>query len=69
MYIVTAIKDKYDDIGLEIVGIFDDSDKAYEAKEMVENWMKENEFEDYEVFVNNAFDLNQIRWYEIEKQL
>ncbi len=69
MFIVTAIKDKYDDVGLEIVGVFNDSDKAYKAKEMVENWMQENEFEDYEVFINNAYDMNQIRWYGIEEQL
>lgn len=38
-------------------------------EDMVEKWMAENEYDDYEVFVNNAFDMNQIRWYEMEEQL
>lgn len=40
MYMVTAIKDIYDANGVEVVGIFNDAEKAYKAKLKVEEWME-----------------------------
>ena len=68
MYMVTAIKDTCEANGVEVAGIFDTEEKAYEAKQKVEAWMEENEYEDYEVFVN-PMDVNRIEWYEVEEDI
>lgn len=72
MYIVTAnrdiTRDVYETNGVEVAGIFDDAEKAYEAKLKVEKWMEENECEDYEVYVT-PIKVNQLAWYEIEEDI
>ena len=42
MYMVTAIRDTYEANGVEVAGIFDTEEKAYEAKAKVVEWMEEN---------------------------
>ena len=68
MYIVTAIREIYDTTNVEVAGIFDTEEKAYEAKEKVVEWMEENEYEDYEVFVSPT-KVNHLAWYEIEEDI
>lgn len=68
MYMVTAICNIYETNGVEVAGVFDDAEKAYEAKLKVEKWMEENEYEDYEVFVSHVA-VNHIAWYEIEEDI
>ena len=53
--------------GIEIVGIFDNEDKAYSAKAEVETWMESNGYKDYEIFVS-PMDINHIAWHEINKK-
>ena len=67
--IVTAVRDKYGDQGVEIVGVFDSMEKATKAKTMVSAWMEENEYEDYEVFINSSYGLNDIRFYDIDETI
>lgn len=68
MYMVTAIRDTYEAYGVEVAGIFDTEEKAYEAKAKVVEWMEDNDYEDYEVFVS-PMDINRIEWYEIEENI
>lgn len=68
MYMVTAIRDTYETNGVEVAGIFDTEEKAYEAKAKVVEWMEENEYEDYEVFVS-PMSVNRIAWYEVEEDI
>ena len=68
MYMVTAIRDIYETNGVEVVGIFNTKEKAYEAKSKVVEWMEENEYEDYEVFVS-PMGVNHIKWYEVEEDI
>ena len=68
MYLVTAIRDIYESNGVEVVGIFDKEEKAYSAKDKVVAWMKENEYEDFKVFVNKMH-VNHIAYYEIEEDI
>lgn len=68
MYLVTAIRDIYESNGVEVVGIFDTEEKAYSAKAKVVEWMEENEYEDFEVFVNKM-QVNHIAYYEIEEDI
>lgn len=71
MYIVTVVKDIYEaeyNSGVEVAGVFDDVEKAYEAKVKVENWLKENEYEDWEIFISPVA-ANHISWYEIEEDI
>jgi hypothetical protein len=69
MYMVTAVRDIYDtEYGVEVAGIFDTEEKAFKAKAKVVEWMEENEYEDYEVFVS-PMDVNRIEWYEVEKNI
>lgn len=68
MYMVTAIRDTYEANGVEVAGIFDTEEKAYEAKAKVVEWMEENEYEDYEVFVS-LMSVNHITWYEVEEDI
>lgn len=68
MYMVTAIRDIHEANGVEVAGIFDTEEKAYEAKAKVVEWMEENKYEDYEVFVN-PIGVNHIGWYEVEEDI
>lgn len=68
MYMVTAIRDTYEANGVEVAGIFDTIEKAYKAKAKVEEWMEDNAYEDYEVFVS-PMDTNRIEWYEVEEDI
>lgn len=68
MYMVTAIRDIYEESGVEIAGVFDDVEKAYEVKLKVETWMKENEYECYGVFITPV-KVNHVAWYEIEEDV
>lgn len=69
MYIVTAIRDTYEiENGVEIVGVFNTEEKAFKAKAKVIDWMKKEEYEDYEVFVS-PISVNNIDWYEIEENI
>ena len=68
MYMVTAIRDIYETNGVEVAGIFDSEEKAYEAKSKIEAWMEKEEYEDYEVFVNPV-KVNHIAWYDIEADI
>lgn len=68
MYIVTAIRDTYETNNVEVAGIFDTAEKAYEAREKVVEWMEENEYKDYEVFVS-PITVNNIAWYEIDEDI
>ena len=68
MYMVTAIRDTYEANWVEVAGIFDTEEKAYEAKAKVVEWMEENEYEDYEVFVS-LMSVNHITWYEVEEDI
>ena len=61
MYLITAVKDVYDaECGVEIAGLFDTKEKAYEAKEKVETWLENEGFEDFEVFIAMA-EINMLR--------
>jgi hypothetical protein len=66
MYLVTAVRDIYEETGVEVAGVFDTEAKAYEAKARVEEWMKDNEWDDCEVFVSRV-EVNRLEWYEIEE--
>ena len=68
MYMVTAIRELSETYSVEVAGIFDTEDKAYEAKNKVESWMVNNGYEDYEVFVSPA-TVNRLAWYEIEEDI
>ena len=58
MYITIAFKDEFDSkCGIEIVGVFTHYTKAKVAKDKVEDWMIENGYDDYKVFIYKA-DLN-----------
>ena len=68
-YLVTAIRDIYSgETGVEVAGIFDTEEKAYDAKVKVENWMQDNEYVDYKIFVS-PIEANYLRWYEIEEYI
>lgn len=67
VYIVTAVKDVCRfDRGVEIVGIFDTSKKAFKAKEMVAKWLENKGYKDCAVFVSRK-RINNIAWYEIDE--
>lgn len=69
MYLVTAVKDIYEDNnGVEVAGIFDSEEKAQKAKKKVEDWLAEHEFEDSAVFALPC-DINKIKWYSIEENI
>lgn len=70
MYLVTTIKDRYDETntGVEIAGIFSTREKAYTAKENVEEWLKKEGLEDGIVMVTEC-PLDRLGWYEINKKL
>jgi hypothetical protein len=65
---VTAVRDIYEETGVEVAGIFDTEEKAYEAKARVEKWMKDNDWDDCAVFVNHM-ETNRIAWYEVEDDI
>ena len=69
MYLVTVVKDIYEEaIGVEIAGMFDTEKKAYEAKAKVVEWLDDEGYEDYKVFVT-LYEPNKLNWYEIEENL
>ena len=68
MYIVTAIREIDDTTNVEVAGIFDTSEKAYEAQRIVSDWMEQNEYNNYEVFVQPT-NVNHISWYDIKKDI
>lgn len=69
MYMVTAIRDVYDaECGVEVAGIFDTEEKALKAAAKVEEWMEEEECEDYEVFISLK-ETNHLEWYEINETI
>ena len=70
MYLVTVIKDRYDETntGVEIAGIFSTREKAYTARKIVEEWLKKEGFEDGIVMVTEC-TLDHLGWYEINKKL
>lgn len=65
MYVVMAIKD-LDDVVVETAGVYDTEEKAYKASVMVEEWMKENEYSNYEVFILDV-NVNFLVWYDLEE--
>ena len=65
MYVVIAIKDLDDGI-VEAAGVYDTLEKAHKAREMVEGWLRDNEFDNYDVFVLDA-NVNFLVWYDLEK--
>lgn len=70
MYLVTVIKDRYDETntGVEIAGTFSSEEKAYTARKIVEEWLKKEGFEDGIVMVTEC-TLDHLGWYEINKKL
>lgn len=69
MFLVTAVKDKYEEApSVEIAGVFTTEAKAYEAKSKVQEWMEANGFEDAEVFVT-PIEPDHLAWYDIEQQV
>jgi hypothetical protein len=65
MYIVIAIKELNDPV-VELAGIFDTQEKAFEACKMVEEWLEDDGFDNYDVFVLEAVK-NFLVWYDLEK--
>lgn len=70
MYLVTAIRDIYDDenTGVEVAGIFDTEEKAHIAKEVVTKWLENQSYEDFKVWVTSP-KTNRLAWYEIDKDI
>ena len=68
LYIVTAIRDTDETNNVEVAGVFDTPEKAFEAREKVVKWMEDNEYDNYEVFVNQT-KTNYLAWYEIEENI
>ena len=69
IYMVTVVKDVYDaNNGVEIAGIFDTEEKAWKAKARVIEWLENEEYEDYEVFVHEQ-EVNNLTWYEIDENI
>ena len=68
-YLVTAIKDIYEEtLGVEVAGVFDAEEKAYEAKAKVTEWLKAEGYEDFKVFVS-PYEMNRLMWYEIDERI
>ena len=67
-YLVTAIRDIDDTNNVEVAGVFDTIEQAYKAKDIISNWMENNELENFEVFVTPII-LNNLSWYEINKNI
>lgn len=68
MYLVTAIRDIDEATNVEVAGIFNTPEKAFEAREKVAKWMEQQKYENYEVFVNFV-EVNHLDWYEIEQYI
>ena len=69
MYIVAAIRElDENENGVEIAGVFDTPEKAFKAREKVVDWMVENEYDNYEVFIHPT-NANHLAWYDIEKDI
>ena len=65
MYVVMVIKE-LDDPVVELAGIFDTQEKANEACETVEEWLKDDGFDNYDVFILGAVK-NFLDWCDIGK--
>ena len=52
LYVVTVKREADNDRGIQIVGIFDTEDKANKVKEKVSKWMKEDGYDNYEIYIN-----------------
>ena len=70
MYLVSVKKDIYDEEnnGVEIAGLFELEEKAYEAKEKITKWLEEEGYSSFEVFVS-LYEINHLAWYEINENL
>ena len=68
MYIVMAIREIDDTTNVEVAGIFNAPEKAFEAREKVAEWMEQNEYDNYEVFIQPT-KINHLTWYEIEEDV
>lgn len=71
LYIVTATRyfDDETDFIVEIAGIFDTPEKAFEAREKVVAWIEKNEYDNYDVFVLQHTRINQLFWYDLEEDI
>lgn len=67
-YLVTAIRDCEESNGVEIAGIFDTEQRAYEAKARVSEWMEKEGFDNWTVFVS-PYEMNRLAWYEIDERI
>ena len=70
LYLITVIKEpQYDDYscGVEVAGLVEESKKE-EARKLIENFLEEEGYDEAEIFVTEYIP-NQIRFYEIEKNL
>ena len=69
LHLVTVVKDIYEDAaGVEIAGLFSSETKANEARLKVQNWLDEEEHEDYAIFVKPV-EVDTLSWYEINEKL
>ena len=68
MYIVTAIREIDETTNVEVAGVFDTPEKASEAREKVAEWMEQNGYDNYEVFIQPT-KVNHLAWYDIEKDI
>lgn len=68
MYMVTAKRHYYDFEGVEVAGVFDTEEKANEAKDKVEQWMKEEGYGNSIVYICPC-EMNWLKWYNLEEQI
>lgn len=68
MYIVTAIRDVEEATGVEIAGVFDSEPKANAARNEVAEWLSNDGYEDFEVYVL-PIEKNMLKWYDINKYI
>lgn len=72
VWLVSVIKDVYEaECGIEIAGIFTTKEKAYEAKAKITEYLEDEEYEDYDIFVieYDSKELDMLRWYEINEKM
>lgn len=62
MYLVNVVREVNEEEVLELAGVFDEEEKAYDAKNKIEEWLEEHGYENYQVFVESS-ELNAITWY------
>ena len=54
--------------GVEVAGVFDSEPKANEARNEVAEWLSNDGYEDFEVYVL-PIEKNMLKWYDIEKYM